>query len=97
MYPNNVRMFVLKYWRVDCLTTGCPGLILYNGESDNGNGDFLAFGMKDGQAEFMFDVGSGMAKIRSDHLILRDWHSIRLKRDLKEGVFNLELVLSYLR
>ncbi|KAK2193775.1 hypothetical protein NP493_5g02050 [Ridgeia piscesae] len=61
------------------------GLILYNGEADDGRGDFLAFGMRDGRAEFKFDVGSGLANIRSEPLALDTWHSIRLKRDLKDG------------
>ena len=63
----------------------CAGLVLYNGEADDGRGDFLAFGMKDGHAEFKFDVGSGLANIKSEALALDTWHSIRLKRDLRDG------------
>ncbi len=61
------------------------GMLLYNGQLKNGDGDFVCVGMRDSSVEFKFDVGSGPAVIRSDPIVLNDWHTIRVKRDRKEG------------
>ena len=58
---------------------------MYNGELDNGNGDFVSVGMRESRVEFKFDVGSGPAIIMSDPVQLNDWHSIRVKRIERNG------------
>ncbi|CAG0883138.1 unnamed protein product [Darwinula stevensoni] len=61
------------------------GLILYNGQMAR-KGDFISFGLKDGYAEFRFDVGSSPAVIRSEHpLEMGHWHTVKLARNRKIG------------
>ena len=67
------------------LVTMVTGLILYNGQMDTGAGDFIAFGMREGAAEFRFDVGSGPAVIRSRDIQRNKWNTVRIKRDRKAG------------
>jgi hypothetical protein len=40
------------------------GLILYNGDRTDGQGDFMAVFMNQGYLEFAFDVGNGIAVAR---------------------------------
>ena len=62
------------------------GLLLYNGESDDGRGgDFLSLGMSGGALEFRFDTGAGPAIIRSAPLALDEWHVARVKRLQNNG------------
>ena len=51
-----------------------------------GEGDFMALGMREGRMEFRFDVGSGPAIIRSAPIDLGKWHTVRVKRDHKDGM-----------
>lgn len=61
------------------------GLILYNGHQ-RGSGDYIAFGLANGHAEFRFELGSGPAVVRSDNpLSLENWHTVRMSRNGKEG------------
>ena len=61
------------------------GLMMYNGQQNDGEGDFMCVGMRDSAVEMRFDVGSGPAVITSEPIQLNDWHTIRLKRNRKEG------------
>ncbi|KAK3104524.1 hypothetical protein FSP39_004009 [Pinctada imbricata] len=62
------------------------GLVLYNGQYDNANGDYVCFGMRQGYPEFHFDVGSGPAVIRGNQTLdLNQWHTVKLKRDRTQG------------
>lgn len=70
------------YYIVYC----CAGLILYNGQLNDGGGDFLALGMRDRRIEFRLDVGSGPAVISSRPLDLDTWYTVRIKRDGKNGI-----------
>ena len=67
------------------------GLLVYNGELTNGNGDFMGVAMRDGRVEFKFDVGSGPATIMSDPIPLNEWHTIRVKRTNRDGRLGLNL------
>ncbi len=40
------------------------GLLLYNGDRDDGQGDFMAIFLNKGFLEFAFDVGNGVAIAR---------------------------------
>jgi hypothetical protein len=40
------------------------GLLLYNGDRDDGQGDFMAIFLNQGFLEFAFDVGNGVAIAR---------------------------------
>ncbi|KAK9500538.1 hypothetical protein O3M35_001785 [Rhynocoris fuscipes] len=62
------------------------GLILYNGQKDDGTGDFVSFGLRNGYPEFRFDMGSGSAQITADNpVILGEWVRVRLEKDRKLG------------
>jgi len=68
-------------WYVLCVA----GLMLYSGQSTDGSGDFISFGMRDRRAEFRLNVGSGPAIIASDRLELDRWYTVRVRRDRKDG------------
>ncbi|XP_071944831.1 basement membrane-specific heparan sulfate proteoglycan core protein-like [Antedon mediterranea] len=62
------------------------GLLLYNGQKTDGNGDFFSFGLNNGYAEFRFELGGGVAIIRSEEsLQLGQWHTVTLKRQSRTG------------
>jgi len=62
------------------------GMVLYNGQYEDGGGDFVCFGLNEGYPEFRFDVGSGPAIIRGNKtLTLNEWHTIKLSRNRKDG------------
>ena len=59
-----------------------PGLILYNGQKTTGTGDFFAFGMAQGYAQFRLDLGGGVAIINStERLDLGKWHTVNIVRN----------------
>lgn len=59
---------------------------MYCSQSDEGLGDFAALVIKDQCVEFRFDIGSGIAVLRSLQLIQPGvWTSIRVNRDFKEA------------
>lgn len=66
----------------------CTGLILYNGQTSDGTGDFISLGMRDRRIEFRLDVGSGPAVIVSRQLELDTWYTVRIKRDGRNGNTN---------
>jgi len=59
--------------------------MLYSGHLDDGSGDFISFGMRNRRAEFRLDVGSGPAVVTSEPLELERWHTVRIRRDRKDG------------
>ena len=59
--------------------------MLYSGQTSDGAGDFISFGMRDRQAEFRLDVGSGPAVLTSGPLQLDRWYTARVRRDRKDG------------
>ncbi|XP_052760298.1 basement membrane-specific heparan sulfate proteoglycan core protein-like isoform X2 [Mya arenaria] len=62
------------------------GMVLYNGQFEDGGGDFVCFGLNEGYPEFKFDVGSGPAVIRGNNTLgLNEWHTIKLTRNRKKG------------
>ena len=61
-------------------------MVLYNGQFDDGGGDFVCFGLSEGYPEFRFDVGSGPAVIRGNRTLdLNQWHTVKLTRNRKKG------------
>ena len=63
-----------------------PGLLLFNGEYEDGRGDFLSLGLSGGAMEFRFDTGSGPTIIRSGPVELEQWHVVRIKRLQSNGM-----------
>ena len=61
-------------------------MVLYNGQFNDGGGDFVCFGLSEGYPEFRFDVGSGPAVIRGNRTLdLNQWHTVKLTRNRKKG------------
>ncbi|XP_076237238.1 basement membrane-specific heparan sulfate proteoglycan core protein-like isoform X3 [Calliopsis andreniformis] len=62
------------------------GILMYCSQSDEGLGDFVALVVKDRHVEFRYDIGSGLAIIRSKHLLQPGvWTHVSINRDFKEG------------
>lgn len=62
------------------------GILMYCSQSDEGYGDFVALVIKDRLVEFRFDIGSGMAVVRSNYVIQPGvWTRVTLDRDFKDG------------
>ncbi|CAD7077010.1 unnamed protein product [Hermetia illucens] len=65
------------------------GLLLYSGHEDSG--DFIALSLKDGFVEFSFDLGSGLAFVRSKYPIsLGQWHSVKVSRTARLAVLKVD-------
>ncbi|XP_038145818.1 agrin isoform X3 [Cyprinodon tularosa] len=62
------------------------GLIFYNGQKSDGNGDFISLSLKQGFLEFRYDLGKGPAVIRSrTPMKLKVWNTIDLERSVRKG------------
>ncbi|XP_025082607.1 basement membrane-specific heparan sulfate proteoglycan core protein-like isoform X8 [Pomacea canaliculata] len=91
--PNSYMSFAPLpdvYLDLDILLSFRPestdGLLLYNGQHTQTNGDFVCFGLSGAIPEFRFDVGSGPAIIRGKNpLELNKWHTVHLRREKKNG------------
>ncbi|RWS26008.1 Agrin-like protein, partial [Leptotrombidium deliense] len=61
-------------------------IILYNGQSVSGNGDFVSLTLKDGRVEFRYNLGSGVAVLQSRQKIdLGSDVTVIAKRHLRDG------------
>lgn len=80
--------FSIELW---FLTHAKDGLLLYNGQLSSGRGDFISLNLVGGELEFRFNLGSGMAVIKSpDPVHLGKWHSVRISRLGREGLLRLD-------
>ncbi|XP_037502808.1 pikachurin-like [Rhipicephalus sanguineus] len=48
------------------------GLLLYNGQQEDGSGDFISVGLTNGYVEFRFELGSGVGYLRSHQPVQMD-------------------------
>ncbi|XP_068624233.1 pikachurin-like [Battus philenor] len=61
--------------------TSGDGLLLYNSERPSGDGDFFSLHLRDYFVEFAFDLGSGIALVRSAYpLEPNAWHKVSVSR-----------------
>ncbi|KAJ8259664.1 hypothetical protein GJAV_G00172040 [Gymnothorax javanicus] len=68
------------------LANDSNGLIFYNGQKDDGKGDFISLALNDGTLEFRYDLGKGPAVIRSrDKIRLHRWNTVNLGRISRKG------------
>ncbi|KAJ8360757.1 hypothetical protein SKAU_G00172820 [Synaphobranchus kaupii] len=68
------------------LANDSNGLIFYNGQKDDGKGDFISLALNDGILEFRYDLGKGPAVIRSREKIkLSTWNTVKLERVSRKG------------
>uniref|UniRef100_A0A8C4WPH5 Agrin n=1 Tax=Eptatretus burgeri TaxID=7764 RepID=A0A8C4WPH5_EPTBU len=84
-YPQKLTLKVIF------LTDAEDGLIMYNGDRHDGQGDFVSLALSDSILEFRFDLGKGPAIIRSRNpLALGMWHEVRLERVGRKGTMWLD-------
>ncbi|XP_044018032.1 agrin-like isoform X3 [Aphidius gifuensis] len=82
------KAFTIEIW---FLTKTTDGLLLYNGQMNNGRGDFISLNLVQGTLEFRFNLGSGIANITSPDLVSLDtWHCARISRLGREGLLQLD-------
>ncbi|CAK1547749.1 unnamed protein product [Leptosia nina] len=61
--------------------TNGDGLLLYDAEDQSGDGDFFSLHLREYFVEFAFDLGSGIALVRSAYpLKQNEWHRISVNR-----------------
>ena len=78
-------------------------MILYNGQTSNGNGDFLSLNLVSGRVQYRFDLGSGVANLTSGgeaNLVQKDpskypiamneWHSVKITRNGPHGTLQVD-------
>ncbi|XP_060807824.1 pikachurin [Amyelois transitella] len=66
--------------------TSGDGLVLYNAEHASGDGDFFSLHLRDYYVEFAFDLGSGIALVRSAYpLQPNTWHRVSVSRSGKHA------------
>ncbi|XP_059056215.1 pikachurin-like [Achroia grisella] len=66
--------------------TDGDGLVLYNSEHASGDGDFFSLHLRDYFVEFAFDLGSGIALVRSAYpLKPNTWHRVSVSRSGKHA------------
>nr|CAB3220652.1 agrin [Phallusia mammillata] len=69
------------------------GLIFYNDQQKEGKSrrDLVALNLKDGYLVYMYDLGQGLAKIRSASPVgLNEWHVVRLSRENRHGEMSID-------
>uniref|UniRef100_A0A0A1XN49 Pikachurin n=1 Tax=Zeugodacus cucurbitae TaxID=28588 RepID=A0A0A1XN49_ZEUCU len=65
------------------------GLILYSGSEKHG--DFIALSLSVGFVEFVFDLGSGPAIVRSEYpLAIGQWHTVKVSRTARLAVLKVD-------
>lgn len=66
------------------------GLLLYNGQNSNGNGDFLSINLVNGHVQLRYDLGSGVANLTSQDKIKSNvWHSVKVTRNGPYGTLQV--------
>ncbi|XP_075540320.1 terribly reduced optic lobes isoform X24 [Dermacentor variabilis] len=67
------------------------GLLLYNGQQEDGSGDFISVGLTNGYVEFRFELGSGVGYLRSHQPVQMDtWHTVQISREKKDAKLNVD-------
>ncbi|CAL1682401.1 unnamed protein product [Lasius platythorax] len=67
-------------------TDSGDGILMYGSQNDEGYGDFAALIIKDKHIEFRFDIGSGMATIRSPYAVQSGvWTYVTVNREYREA------------
>ena len=78
-------------------------MILYNGQTSNGNGDFISVNLINGRVQYCYDLGSGVANLTSGGeanlvqnnptkypITLNEWHSIKITRNGPHGTLQVD-------
>ncbi|XP_048590163.1 protein eyes shut homolog [Nematostella vectensis] len=85
--PGASHFDITMQFRVDDPIAWNDALLLYSSQDRYlGGGDFIALGLKDGQVLLQYNLGSGLARIRSCSLNkTQDWHTVTAGRSGPEG------------
>ena len=99
LYITQELYFVDKYTFCDYI----DGMILYNGQTSNGNGDFVSVNLVNGRVQYCYDLGSGVANLTSggeSNLVqesptkypisLSEWHSVKITRNGPHGTLQVD-------
>ncbi|XP_015907469.1 pikachurin [Parasteatoda tepidariorum] len=67
------------------------GVLFYNGYKMDGTGDFISLSLVNGYLEFRFDLGTGVAVIRSEEpLSVGEWHTAFISRTGRDGILEVD-------
>ncbi|CAN7986822.1 unnamed protein product [Ixodes hexagonus] len=67
------------------------GLLLYNGQQEDGGGDFISLGLTNGYLEFRFELGSGIGLLRSQRPVQMDtWHTAKISREKRDAKLKVD-------
>ncbi|XP_040361205.1 basement membrane-specific heparan sulfate proteoglycan core protein isoform X4 [Ixodes scapularis] len=67
------------------------GLLLYNGQQEDGGGDFISLGLTNGYLEFRFELGSGVGLLRSQRPVQMDtWHTAKISREKRDAKLKVD-------
>ncbi|KFM59874.1 Pikachurin, partial [Stegodyphus mimosarum] len=67
------------------------GVLFYNGYKMDGTGDFISLNLVNGYLEFRFDLGTGVAVIRSEEpLTVGVWHTAFISRTGRDGILEVD-------
>ncbi|CAG4966159.1 unnamed protein product [Colias eurytheme] len=70
--------------------TNGDGLLLYNSQDPSGDGDFFSLHLRDYFVEFAFDLGSGIALVRSAYPLHQNrWHHITINRSGRRATLHV--------
>ena len=87
-FSETQHQFHFQLW---FLTHESDGLLLYNGQNSNGDGDFVSLNLVSGRVHFTYDLGSGSVTLRSDGVAAPGrWHRVRAARTGREGTLRLD-------
>ena len=77
--------------QVDFVPYAEEGIILYNGQTSTGEGDFVSLTLKDGFVEFRFNLGSGTTILKSvDKVAMGKQVKLIAKRYLQDATLSVE-------
>ncbi|KAJ8021428.1 Agrin [Holothuria leucospilota] len=76
---------------VEFLSEEENGMIFYQGQKTDGNGDFVSLNLVDGFLEYRYDLGSGPAELRSlEKVNLNEWLTVIVERDGRDGSLEIK-------
>lgn len=71
--------------------TSPEGLILYNGNRNDGFGDFMALYLMAEHVEFVYDLGTGAAVVKStERVAMGEWHTIKISRTGRLAILTVD-------
>lgn len=91
-----VRMKPLKAYHklsieVEFKTYSHDGILLYNQQNIDGQGDFISLAIVNGYVEFRYNLGNGPVVITSlDKVQLKRFHRVIIKRYHRDGMLKLD-------